>query len=80
MTRPKKLPHHMLEKWESAIYGLKQIEGIARQMQQALANGDERQAFIYAGDIRSLALDAKDELHQARTGDYQHDSATRIVC
>lgn len=71
MTRAKKLPHRMLEKWETAIYCLKRIEDRAREIQEALASDNEQQAWIGANDIRSLAVDAKFELHQARTGDYE---------
>lgn len=69
--RPKKWPHRALDKCEAAIYGLKTIESLARELQEALARGEHMQAFIFAGDIRTKALDAKSELHQARTGDYE---------
>jgi hypothetical protein len=72
MTRPiKKWPTYALDSLENAVYGLKNIDELARQVQEALVSGDSNRAIICAGDIRSKALDAKAGLLQARIGDYK---------
>lgn len=69
--KPKKWPDYALNSLENAVYGLKQVDELARQIQEAHVNGDSHRVLICAGDIRSTALDAKHGLLQARIGEYK---------
>jgi hypothetical protein len=69
--KPRRWPNYALESLESAVYGLKSIDELARQILEASAQGNHTQAMICAGDIRERALDAKHSLLNARRGDYE---------
>lgn len=69
--KPKKWPDYALGSLEGTLLHLKIIEELAKQVSEAARGGDNGQALILGGDIRSRTLDAIDLLRQARTGDYQ---------
>lgn len=68
--KPKKWPDYALNSLEGALHYLKSIDELAREVKAQLSKGDPSRAVTLTDDIRTLSIDARDLLHQARTGNY----------
>lgn len=65
-------PNYALWALEDVKARLAQIEADARAVQLAAKDGNALQAIILAGDIRTAAMDAKNQLTKAKEGDYDN--------
>lgn len=72
MPRPiKRWPNYALDSLEGTLFHLRTIDGLARQIQEEIAEGDTSQVMILSSDIRNRSVDARSLLHQARSGEYE---------
>lgn len=72
MGRPAaKWPTYALENLEASVDRLKELERLARHVQDAIVTGDTSAALLDLSDVRVMALECVDNLVRARIGKYQ---------